>query len=225
MAHPVQDTLQITSKVLGETIRVVTYNTDKDLAHKPIIYITDGQKMIDNGALERIKQLTTANKIPDAYYVFVSTIDEVTHEDKRDTYFFCNADYVQFFEEELIPRVEGPLSRKGNSSHRSLVGISFGGLNAAYFSGKTALFQNYALLSPITYPCDGAIKAIVFSGNKNLRIILTTGTNDAENYISALYHTYASKGYEVEKFSTKGSHDFENWNGQLERVLNFLNKD
>ncbi len=217
--NPVEQTFSLDSKILSEQISVVHYSfsTSKDI---PVIYITDGQKMIDNGALERIKTLTSEEKIPKAEYVFVSTIATETKEDKRNTYFFCNADYIRFFEEELVPRIEGAPSRK--AKNRSLIGISFGGLNAAYFSGKTDLFQNYALLSPITYPCDDALKAIAFSKNKNLNIIISTGKNDAEKYVTPLANLYTSKEYRVKNIITNGAHDFENWNGQLQEVLNTL---
>ncbi len=147
----IQTQFHINSAILSEKISVTTYGTIQDVEPISIVYITDGEKMIVNGALNKIKQLTSQGKIPDAFYVFVSTIDPETKEDKRNTYFFCNDDYIRFFEEELIPTIESTLSRK--PKNRSLVGLSFGGLNGAYFSGKTALFQNYALLSPITYPC------------------------------------------------------------------------
>jgi enterochelin esterase-like enzyme len=220
----------IDSAILSEKISVTTYGAFQEGEVTSVIYITDGQKMIDNGALSKIKGLTAQGKIPDAYYVFVSTIDAVTKEDKRNTYFFCNDDYLRFFEEELIPRVEGSLSYFDTAQHklyrtpanRSLVGISFGGLSAAYFSGKTTLFQNYALLSPITYPCKEALSSIAFSENKDLNIFISTGTNDAENYVGPLTQLYTSKGYRIENLNTEGTHDFENWNGQWEEVLNFL---
>ncbi|GAA0873371.1 hypothetical protein GCM10009117_25180 [Gangjinia marincola] len=212
----------INSNILSESISVTTYNAFSNDYISNIIYITDGQKMIDNGALDTIKTLTAKGKIPEATYVFVSTIDAQTKEDKRNTYFFCNADYIRFFEEELVPQIEGTLSRKRTPEQRSLIGISFGGLSAAYFTGKTDLFQNYALLSPITYPCDDALKAIAFSENKNLNILISTGKNDAENYVTPLTNLYKSKGYTVKNITTKGAHDFENWNHQLEEVLNFL---
>ncbi|MDO1501609.1 alpha/beta hydrolase-fold protein [Winogradskyella maritima] len=210
----------IDSDILSESISVTTYNAISTDKVSNIVYITDGQKMIDNGALDTIRTLTQDGKIPKAKYVFVSTIDVRTKEDKRNTYFFCNTDYIRFFEEELVPLIEG--SPRLNSKYRSLIGISFGGLNASYFSGRTNLFQNYALLSPITYPCNDALTAIAFSENKNLNILISTGKNDAENYVTPLTNLYQSKGYTVKNVTTNGAHDFENWNHQLEDVLNFL---
>ncbi len=219
-AIPIEESFVLDSQLLSEKISITTYGVSIDAINIPVVYMTDGRKMIENGTLNRIKELTKQGKIPNAYYVFVSTIDAVTNEDKRNTYFFCNDDYIRFFEEELIPHVEGSLSLK--IKQRSLIGISFGGLSAAYFSGKTDLFQNYALLSPITYPCKEALSSIAFSENEHLRIFISTGTNDAENYVEPLYQLYTSKGFRVKQIKTEGVHDFDNWNGQLEEVLNFL---
>ncbi|MEL6484456.1 MAG: alpha/beta hydrolase-fold protein, partial [Bacteroidota bacterium] len=208
------------SEILGEEIPVTTFGSLNGSGH--IVYVTDGQKWLENGFLDTIDRLLEQKKLPEHFYVLVGTIDPITNEDKRNTYFFCNEDYVKFFERELVPEVESMINGKFKASHRSLVGMSFGGLNAAYFSGRTGLFGNYGLLSPITYPCDKAISSIAFSKNRGLRIILTSGKNDAENYLPDLYNTYLSKGYDVQKLFTAGSHDFENWNGQLEDILNYL---
>lgn len=216
---PMEELFVLDSKILSKKISITTYIASSDDENIPMVYITDGQKMIENSALDRIKKLTAQGKIPKAYYVFISTIDAATNEDKRNTYFFCNDDYVRFFEEELIATIEGHRTPK----QRSLIGVSFGGLNTAYFSGKTVLFQNYALLSPITYPRKEALSSIAFSENKDLQIFISTGTNDAENYVEALYQLYTSKGFQVKKMKTEGTHDFDNWNSQWEEVMNFLN--
>ncbi len=221
-ADPMEESFIVDSKILSEKISVTTYGVTKQGENKAIVYITDGQKMIENGALKNIKKLTAQGKIPNARYVFVGTIDAETNVDKRTSYFFCNDDYLRFFEEELVPRVEGSLSKKRTTIDRSLIGISFGGLNAAYFSAKTSLFQNYALLSPITYPCEKVLSAIAFMENKDLTIFISTGKNDAESYVAPLKKLYISKNHTVRSISTDGGHDFENWNGQLEEVLQFL---
>ena len=197
----------IASKILAENISITTYDSAPEIEIKPFVYITDGQKMIENGTLDIIKELTIKGQIPKANYVFVSTIDAKTSQDKRNTYFFCNEKYMQFFEKELAPTIESQLSRKLKPKERSLIGISFGGLNAVYFSGKTE-----------------ALSSIAFSENENLNIFISTGKNDAENYVGPLTQLYKSKGYTVENLETEGAHDFNNWNGQMEQMLNKLLK-
>ncbi|WP_299216118.1 hypothetical protein [uncultured Aquimarina sp.] len=87
-ALPIEKSFIVDSKILSEKISVTTYNVSPDDENIAVVYVTDGQKMIENGALERIKLLTLQKKIPEAYYVFVSTIDVITDVDKRNTYFF-----------------------------------------------------------------------------------------------------------------------------------------
>ncbi len=214
--------LLLKSDILSENINVEMYSLGSVSDKSPLVYFTDGQKMIENGTLNTLRMLTNKKRIRPAHYIFVSTIDPETGEDHRNTYFFCNENFVTFFEQELVPCVEKVLDVEAKPEKRSLIGISFGGLNATYFSGTSNLFKNYALLSPITYPCDDYLRGIAFREGGNLNIFISTGKQDAEHYVKPLKAIYESKGHRVKFLQTKGAHDFENWNNQLEEVLNFL---
>lgn len=186
------DSLIIESQNLNQSVKVFIYNFETDDTPKKIVYLTDDEKLIQNGAHQTNQQ----NKIQAAVYIFVSTLD--VHDpsiDYRNDYFFCNPAYLTFFKAELIPIVEMYLEEQERhintqfeANNRVLVGVSFGALNVAYFSAKSQnLFQNYALLSPITYPCRKIMQEITFSQNENLNIFLSTGTLDAENYVEDLF--------------------------------------
>lgn len=217
------DTVEINSQHLGRTIRSYIWQAPGQSGKTPHIYATDGQKMIDYQMLERIEQLTKRGDIPKATYILVSTKDPVSGHDLRNKFFFCNPNYLLFFEEELIPAVEAQLQVKARPEDRSLIGISFGAMNAAYFTASAQpLFRNYALLSPITYPCSSLADLIVASPEVQQRVFLSTGKNDAEQYLRKLKNWFGNKGYELEILKTKGRHDFSNWNLQLRQVINFL---
>lgn len=225
LSNAQEDSVEISSRFLKRNISVFLYDSKPSVKDKPLIYITDGKKMMENGTLNVLQSLCETNKTSPAVYVFVSTIDPITNVDYRNEYFFCNYNYLLFFEQELIPKIEHelfPLSRKRYPKDRTLIGISFGGLNAAYFMAKSAMFKNYALLSPITYPCPDLMKHLAFSTNKDLLVYLSTGTNDAENYIGPLKNLFENKGFQMKYQKTNGGHTFENWNGQLESALTFL---
>ncbi|SEK70503.1 Enterochelin esterase [Aquimarina amphilecti] len=219
-----EQTIIISSKHLSKKVKITTYNTYKKNKIKHLIYVTDGQKLINHGGLQKIKSLTKNEKIPYAYYVFISTINPETNQDLRNFYFFNNSKYLDFFESELIPKIETSLTNsRFQPEDRSLIGISFGGLNAAYFSSKSEKFKNFGLLSPVTYPKkEELIQNIIFSKNKNLKIFLSTGTNDAESYVKDLKAIYTSKGYKIKTLKTAGNHDFKNWNKQLETIIKYL---
>jgi len=63
-----------------------------------------------------------------------------------------------------------------------LIGISFGGLNAAFFAAKSNYFNGLAILSPITYPCADLNQTLVFSTYQNYKVYLSTGKVGAEHY-------------------------------------------
>lgn len=208
----------IDSNVLNKQIEVLILDYTKNNTG-PIFYLTDGKKMIDNGAYARIDSLTLNNIIPKAKYVFVSSIDPNTKVDYRNEFFFCNPNYVRFFEEELILKIE-----RANTANneRYLMGVSFGALNAAYFAAKTDIFNGYALLSPITYPCNSLNQTLAFSEFNNYKIYVSTGKADAEYYVETLYPLLKSKTEKIKFVKTEGGHDFDNWNRQMEQVLNTL---
>ncbi|MEL6256488.1 MAG: alpha/beta hydrolase-fold protein [Bacteroidota bacterium] len=214
--------IKLPSEILQREIEVFIYRDEVRPLDGRIHYFTDGRKVIENGGLQKIKKLIQKNAIPASTYVFVSSQDPDSKEDFRNEYFFNNPDYIHFFREELIPEVEDRLQKNFESAMRSLIGISFGGLNAAYFSAESRLFKNYALLSPVTYPRPALSQYIAFSQNTDLKIFISTGKNDAERYVGPLKELYESKNYEIEVNKTQGGHDFDNWNRQWGRLLNFL---
>ena len=187
-----------------------------------MVFLTDGKKLLDHEALPTLEKLTERGSIPPAYYVFVSTVHPETGEDHRNEYFFCNEHYLHFFEEELIPTVEEKIKQSFSPKNRSLIGISFGGLNAAYFSAHSPSFKKYGLLSPITYPRKEVFQDITFSTQTDLKIYLSTGKDDAERYVKSLHATYQQKDYKLQVVETEGEHDFQNWNSQWEQLLRFL---
>ena len=217
-----QDSLRVSSRYLNTDIMVYIWKAPGRGADERHIYATDGLKLIEAGALKKIQELSKAGLIPAATYIMVSSRDPNSGRDLRNVQFFCNPDYLSFFEQELIPAVERRLAAKASPARRALMGISFGGLNAAYFTAKSSSFQNYALVSPITYPCPKLTEHIAFGPNKDLRIWLSTGTNDAEVYVSQLQPLYASKGFTLKQIQTSGAHDFDNWNQLWPAMINFL---
>ena len=214
--------LTIVNKHLGTSVSVVLADLSGGNTGCPVIYFTDGQKLIDNGFLTEIERLTAAGEAPPAHYVFVSTVDPASGADLRNDYFFANPDYLAFFTEELLPAAEAKLDYPVTPADRSLVGISFGGLNAAWFAAKDAPFWNYGLLSPITYPHDKLNQDIVFGPSAGQRIFISTGQDDAERYVDELLGLYRNRDFVIKEVRTTGSHDFANWRGQLPALFQFL---
>lgn len=217
------DSLTISSAAFTRNIKIYLYDSDP-LANKEfIVYIPDGKKLMDQGMINRITELTESNAIASAYYVLVSTIDPDSNADYRNEYFFCNAQYHQFFVEELIPKVENKLNQIFTEKERNYVGISFGALNGMYFlTQKPQVFGAYGLLSPITYPCPNIANQLALTNNETLKVVISSGRFDAEHYVGKLLPILKSKQYNLKSIQTKGGHDFDNWNAQWKEVFQFL---
>lgn len=217
------DSVRLYSPELGRTIEVFLYDLAGDAKQAPVVYITDGKKWMEKGLTRQLKTLTLEDRIRPARYVLISTIDSETQKDHREAYFFCNPAYLSFFEKTLIPTIENKYLGSVTPDQRSLIGMSFGGLNGAYFSVQSASFNNYALLSPITYPCPDLTSKLMFSQAHGLRLFLSTGKHDAEAYLDPMLRIYQNQDHVIKVLRTEGGHDFDNWNGQVETILKFLN--
>lgn len=213
------DTNWIYSKHLDDNIQYFTYLIgDSDVAIQRTVYVLDGKKMIDNGILETLDNITHTVAVK---YIFVSSMVEENGEtkDKREEYFTCNPSYLTFFEKELIPNVKDENTFIKN---RMLLGASFGGMCAAYFAAESKAFTHYALLSPITYLCKDLNTHIAFSENRELNIYASTGQNDAEVYLAPLINSFRAQQHKIFEVKTEGGHDFENWKGQLKKIVDFF---
>ena len=217
VGHAQTSSTWLVSKTLGDTIEVIQYANEEAKENAALFYVLDGRKMLQNGLMDSIMTLEHSMLIPKFRYVLVSTVIGQTNPiDKRADYFFCNANYLTFFEQELIPMVEN----NNSPIHRYLLGVSFGGLCGAYFSTATDAFSGYALLSPITYPCPDLWSQMAFSSNRGARFLISTGKNDAEQYVGPLSESLQTQGHQVELLQTKGGHDFANWMNQLPQIMN-----
>ncbi|WP_339143423.1 alpha/beta hydrolase-fold protein [Croceitalea sp. MTPC5] len=216
------DSLRIKSSILNRSVDVFLYQNGDPTENRSITYITDGKKMIQNGVIKRITELTKKNEIPHGFFAFVSTIDQQSSKDFRDEYFFCNSDYVRFFEEELLPQVESSIDNTFTSENRNLLGVSYGGMNAAYFSTQTDSIKNFAMLSPYIGPCGTLSNKILTSNQKDFRLFISSGINDAEEYVNILNEAYSTKTDKIKLYQTSGGHDFDNWIDQIGVALNFL---
>jgi len=214
------DSLILYSPELGRRVEVLTFDPAPTTLKKRIYYFTDGRKWIKGAGRDSLMAL----KDQHAMLIFVSSLDvDDPALDHRETDFFCNPAYADFFHHTLIPHVEKRVHLIEGFSKRILVGISFGGLNAAYFSSlEQSPFTGFALLSPITYPCPDIHTRIMLAQATDRKIFLSTGKYDAEKYIRPLTAIYRGKGHDLTVLQTEGHHEFKNWLGQLAELWAFF---
>lgn len=134
----------------------------------------------------------------------------------------CNAKYISFFINELIPTISHNFAVSSAREDRVIGGISFGGLNAACF-GLSAhkYFGGLVMQSPAN---DQHLKIIrrLYSKSSTLPLkmfLSSGGKNDNGRAIKKFYQTLEDKGYDVTFVKNNKGHHWDNWRPLLPEVL------
>lgn len=111
----VTDDIRITSEALGYDLQYRVYLPEgyDSRADHSVLFLTDGQNYLSRGRMPRVlDRLIGDGGIEPVIAVFVDPRDPDNLETNRRTaQFFCRADYLKFYVDELIPEVEGKYPR------------------------------------------------------------------------------------------------------------------
>lgn len=215
----------IPSNVLGYDLqyRVYTPPNYNDLSGLPVIYLTDGQWYIGEGKMhEVIDGLIVSGKIKPIVAVFVDNRDpHQLSNNRRNSQFLGNGKYVDFYRDELVPKIEQDYKVSKQQNDRAIMGLSFGGLNATFFGAKASdTFHMLGIQSPALHPVPGIYDLYLNQERLPLKIFLSTGSsNDTEVHARKLKQTLESKGYDFEYIEVNEGHNWRNWGPLLDDTL------
>jgi len=199
------------------------YESHIDLA---VLYVVDGQSYIKQGRVPRVlNQLIDSGKIEPVVVVFVDARDpDKLSSNRRNAQFFCNRDYFEFYRDELIPEIENRYPVARNREKRSVLGLSFGGLNSACFGlFGFDTFSGIGMQSPAYHPVPKLLAAYEDMPLLPLRIFLSTGKpNDNARATRKLRDVLKSKGYPMEYIEVRKGHNWSNWKPLIDDVLSFF---
>lgn len=218
----------IESKILGYELqyRVFVPENVQDDTLLPVLYVTDGQWYIERGNLPRLMaSMIEDGMISPAIAVFVDNREPGNlSNNRRNRQFFCNDEYVRFFQEELVPSIESEYAARPNRIDRTILGLSFGGLNSACFGLMASeTFRGVAMQSPAMHPVRTIHSAFRDSANLDLKIFLSTGTlQDNEDAARRLRDIIQEKEYEMSYVEVPYGHSWENWKPLLDDVLTYF---
>ncbi len=226
---PVSGTLstdiRIQSKYLGYALqyRVYTPHGYESLKALPVIYLTDGQWYISQGQMvEILDELISLKKIPPIIAVFIDNRDpDKLTKIRRNSQFLCNPAYVDFISNELVTFVDRNYKTIKNPGKRAIMGISFGGLNAAYFGlNASNTFGSIGMQSPALHPCPSIYKNYENQPKLPLKIFLSTGAkNDTEKGTRQLKDILVKKGYQIDYHEVNQEHNWQNWRPLIDDAL------
>lgn len=220
------DNQRISSKHLGYDLQYRVYVPEGVFTGQalPSLYVTDGQWYLAGGGLgQLIHQMITDGRIEPLVAVFVdSSNPDNPVENRRNSEFMCNQRYAAFFADELIPAVttQQPVSQARED--RVILGMSFGGLNAACF-GITlpGVFSGIAMQSPASAAHVDVVRELYEEAEKlPLKMFLSVGTkNDNLHAVRRFRSTLLKKGYDLTYHKVREGHDWDNWRPLLDDVL------
>lgn len=226
--------IRISSAVMGYDLQYRVYTPEgiEALKDLPVLFITDGPAYIQRGEVPRVlDRLIGDALIEPVIAVFVDARDpDDLKVNRRNQEFFCNEDYLTFYAAELIPAIEHAYPIRRSREARSILGVSFGGLNAACFGYMGyRFFSGIGMHSPANHPVEELLPAYEQSPRLPLRIFLSTGSaNDNTSANRRFRRLLKEKGYDMKfvqvssGYMKSGGHNWENWGTLIDDVLLFF---
>jgi enterochelin esterase-like enzyme len=227
-AGHLSENIRITSDVLGYALqyRVYTPAGIKSTDKLPTIYLTDGQWYIGSGKMVNVlDREILKGHIKPVIAIFVDNrAPDNLNNNRRNSQFFCNKDYVNFYKNELLPVVESNYPVSDKREDRVIQGLSFGGYNAACF-GLMAYekFGGISMQSPANSKMIKQIAARYKASEKlPLKIFLSFGNNNNnDNQLAGrkFKQVLIDKGYDIEYKEVNFGHEWKNWGPLLDDSL------
>lgn len=217
--------IRISSDVLGYELQYRVYLPQGYEAQSdyPVIFLTDGQNYLRRGNMDTVlDELISNQQIKPVIAVFVDPRDPDNLEDnRRRRQFLCNEDYLIFYIEELIPEIESTYPVIKNREGRTIMGLSFGGTNAACFGLMGYdVFSGIAMQSPANHPIPKLLPTYDSVPSLPLKIFLSTGTpNDNTRANRDFHKVLESKDYSLKYMEVNEGHNWDNWGTLIDDVL------
>lgn len=217
--------IRIGSKALGYDVQYRVYLPGRGAtsADLPVLFVTDGHGYIREGRMTRVlDSLIDSGDIEPLVVVFVDPRDpDNLRSNRRNQQFFCNRDYLRFYTDELIPAIEENYPVMTSRDARSILGLSFGGLNAACF-GLLGYewFSGLGIMSPANQPVPALLDTYEKMPLLPLRIFLSTGKPDDNTLANRRFHSVLkNKGYNVHYMEVRRGHNWDNWRPLIDDFL------
>ena len=221
----VTEDVRISSEVLGYDLQYRVYLPEgyEARTNHPVIFLTDGQYYISRGRMPKVlDRLIEDQEMEPVIAVFVDARDpDNLKSNRRNAQFLCNVDYLEFYTGELIPTIEKNYPVLADREGRTIMGLSFGGTNAACFGVlRPDIFSGIAMQSPANHPVENLLPAYEESPILPLRIFLSTGQPNDNTRANRRFRTILKdKGYDMKYVEVREGHNWDNWEPLLDDAL------
>jgi enterochelin esterase-like enzyme len=190
------------------------------------MFIVDGQWYIREGDMPTLlDKMISEEKFVPVITVFIDNRDpDYLNINRRNSQFLCNEKYVHFVVNELVSFIDANYKTKKSADARVMMGLSFGGLNAAHFALKAPdVFHLIAMQSPALHPCPTIYTGFQKIEKLPLKIYMSTGANnDTEDGTRKLKKILDEKGYSIKYQEVNEGHNWKNWKPLLDDILTYF---
>jgi enterochelin esterase-like enzyme len=198
---------------------------EQSLSNLPVAYVTDGHEYSADhlgSMVVVLDNLIDEGLIQPMMAVFIDPRDPVSEFNRRADQYTGNPAFASFVADELVAEVDTSFRSLASPSGRTILGTSFGGVNAAYFGGtRTDVFENIAVQSPSNFTNIFNLYATQ-SLQDEVDIFITAGTigdgSGGPNFATML----VDGGYDFSFVQTNEGHSWGNWRALLDDILTNL---
>lgn len=200
-----------------------------DTRGMPTLYITDGAWYLSehSGNLPAVlDNLIAHKKMRPIVAVFIDARDPDNPSfNRREAEFKMNPRYARFVAEELVPTIDERYKTSTKPQERGIMGLSFGGLNAAYFGvACTDTFRKVAMQSPALHGNGNIYMA--YTTNEipfDQQLYITTGTiNDTEIQTDQFIDILDLREIPYEYVKVSDGHSMGAWRHQFADILTYF---
>lgn len=191
----------------------------------PTIYLTDGYEYLHpqlgdmNVALDN---LIYDEKITPIIAVFVDNREPVNRaNNRRMNELAMNTKYLNFFVDELIPKIESTYPAISNAQSRGIMGTSMGGLTATYFAfAKPNVFGLAGIQSPAFYTRPQIYLLCSNPADPKMKISMTAGViNDTSADSRKMKELLEASSCEYHYREVNEGHSWGNWRRLIDDIL------
>lgn len=193
----------------------------------PTIYVTDGQDFLHDemgGLVIVLDNLLAEGVIRPVRAVFVDTRSTTLGFNRRDEMLGTSDSTVAFLADELIPAVEAAYPTASAPENRAILGISWGGVLAAYAGlERPDKFGLIATLSPYLAPREQVLRRYETEDRLPLKVYLSTGTFDLDvPDARRLRDALEAREYPLRYMEVNEGHGWGNWRALMDDMLRYF---
>ncbi len=219
--------LLVSSTSLGYQVTYsvyLPYQVEK-LGKLPTVYVTDGYEYLHPqlGDMSTIlDNLISDKKIKPIIAVFIDNREPVNRaNNRRMNELAMNSKYLDFFVNELIPKIESTYPAISNAQNRAIMGASMGGLTATYFAfSKPDVFGLAGIQSPAFYTRPQIYSLCSNPADPKMKISMSAGViNDTSADSRKMKDLLEASSCDYHYREVNEGHSWGNWRRLIDDLL------